>query len=38
MKMEHQMCAKSDGTLEELFVNIGDQVQVGQLLGRLAEV
>ena len=38
MKMEHQMCAKSDGILEELFVELGDQVQTGQLLGRLLEV
>ena len=38
MKMEHQMCAKSDGIVEELFVELGDQVQTGQLLGRLLEV
>ena len=38
MKMEHQMCAKSDGQLQELLINIGDQVKAGQLLGRLAEV
>ena len=38
MKMEHQMCAKSDGILEELFVELGDQVQAGQLLGRLLEI
>ena len=38
MKMEHQMCAKSDGKLEEIYVKVGDQVKAGQLLGRLAEV
>ena len=35
MKMEHQMRAKADGVVHELLVSIGDQVQAGQLLGRL---
>ena len=37
MKMEHQMCAKADGLLQDLHVKIGDQVKAGQLLGRLTE-
>jgi biotin carboxyl carrier protein len=38
MKMEHQMLAKSDGILSEIFVNVGEQVQAGQLIGRLEEM
>jgi geranyl-CoA carboxylase alpha subunit len=38
MKMEHQMRAKSDGILSEIFVNVGEQVQAGQLIGRLEEM
>lgn len=37
MKMEHQMSAKADGILQELFISVGNQVKAGQLLGRLAE-
>ena len=38
MKMEHQMRAKSNGILSEIFVNVGEQVQSGQLIGRLEEM
>ena len=38
MKMEHQMRTKSHGILSEIFVNVGEQVQAGQLIGRLEEI
>jgi acetyl-CoA/propionyl-CoA carboxylase biotin carboxyl carrier protein len=34
MKMEHQLSAPVDGTVE-LLVAVGDQVKVGQVLARI---
>jgi acetyl/propionyl-CoA carboxylase alpha subunit len=37
MKMEHEIVAPSDGTLTDLFVHAGMQVEAGMVLGAIAD-